>query len=127
MCEYFSRQFFILFCYHLLKFSVLLVLSCCLGKRVEGEDKFKGLAIETFGMSMSAQSYTLREGSTYRQALLRMGDAHQNMGIAQTELVSFEHKEAYFSMNRFLLHRFFFLFFGEKNETFGELELGIQT
>ncbi|KAG0009443.1 hypothetical protein BGZ81_003393, partial [Podila clonocystis] len=57
-------------------------------KRVEGEDKFKGLAIEAFGMSMAAQSYTLREGSTYRQALLRMGDAHQNMGIAQTELIT---------------------------------------
>ncbi|KAF9383340.1 hypothetical protein CPB97_006538 [Podila verticillata] len=59
-----------------------------ISKRVEGEDKFKGLAIEAFGMSMSAQSYTLRDGSTYRQALMRMGDAHQNMGIAQTELIT---------------------------------------
>ncbi|KAG0085476.1 hypothetical protein BGZ93_008101 [Podila epicladia] len=59
-----------------------------ISKRVEGADKCKGLAIETFGMSMSAQSCTLREGSTYRQALLRMGDAHQNMGIAQTELIT---------------------------------------
>ncbi|KAF9422635.1 hypothetical protein BGZ94_008532, partial [Podila epigama] len=57
-------------------------------KRVEGEDKFKGLPIEAFGMSMSAQSYNMREGSTYRQALLRMGDAHQNMGIAQTDLIA---------------------------------------
>ncbi|KAG0343640.1 hypothetical protein BG004_005117, partial [Podila humilis] len=63
-----------------------------MSKRIEGEDKFKGLAIETFGVSMSAQSQTLREGSTYRQALLRMGDAHQNMGVAQTELInSFAH------------------------------------
>ena len=58
-----------------------------LGKRVEGDDKHKGLAIETFGMSMSAQSYTIREGSSYRTALQRMGDAHQNIGTAQAELV----------------------------------------
>ncbi|KAF9325853.1 hypothetical protein BG006_010686 [Podila minutissima] len=59
-----------------------------ISKRVEGADKSKSLAIETFGVGMSAQSHTLREGSTYRQALLRMGDAHQNMGIAQTELIT---------------------------------------
>lgn len=58
-----------------------------LGKRVEGDEKYKGLAIETFGMSMSAKSYTLREGSSYRTALQRMGDAHQNIGAAQSELV----------------------------------------
>ncbi|KAF9379041.1 hypothetical protein CPC16_010994, partial [Podila verticillata] len=55
-------------------------------KRVEGDDKHKGLAIETFGMSMSAQSYTLREGSAYRTALQRMGDAHQNIGAAQSDM-----------------------------------------
>lgn len=58
-----------------------------LGKRVEGDDKFKGLAIETFGISMSAQSYTLPEGSSYRDALHQMGDAHQSIGAAQGELV----------------------------------------
>jgi len=57
------------------------------GKRVEGDDKYKGLAVETFGMSMSAQSYTLREGSAYREALHQMGDAHQAIGAAQAELV----------------------------------------
>ncbi|KAF9995846.1 hypothetical protein BGZ79_010435 [Entomortierella chlamydospora] len=60
----------------------------CSGKRVEGDDKYKGLAIETFGMSLSAQSYTIREGSTYRTALQRMGDAHQNIGAAQQEYIS---------------------------------------
>ncbi|KAG0221537.1 hypothetical protein BGX31_009754, partial [Mortierella sp. GBA43] len=59
-----------------------------ISKRVEGDDKFKGLAIETFGMSMSAKSYTIREGSGYRTALQRMGDAHQNIGAAQLELIS---------------------------------------
>ncbi|KAG0363930.1 hypothetical protein BC939DRAFT_457816 [Gamsiella multidivaricata] len=59
-----------------------------ISKRVEGDDKHKGLAIETFGMSMSAQSYTVREGSQYRGALQRMGDAHQNIGAAQLELIS---------------------------------------
>ncbi|KAG0205831.1 hypothetical protein BGX28_002611 [Mortierella sp. GBA30] len=59
-----------------------------LSKRVEGDDKHKGLAIETFGMSMSAQSYTIREGSLYRTALQRMGDAHQNIGTAQSELIT---------------------------------------
>ncbi|KAF8922986.1 hypothetical protein EDD21DRAFT_385168 [Dissophora ornata] len=59
-----------------------------ISKRVEGEDKHKGLAIETFGMSMAAQSYTIREGSPYRTALQRMGDAHQNIGAAQLELIS---------------------------------------
>lgn len=38
-------------------------------------------------MSMSSQSYTIREGSPYRTALQRMGDAHQNIGVAQSELV----------------------------------------
>ncbi|KAF9426968.1 hypothetical protein BGZ94_005716 [Podila epigama] len=59
-----------------------------MSKRVEGDDKHKGLAVETFGMSMSAQSYTMREGSAYRTALQRMGDAHQNIGAAQSELIS---------------------------------------
>ncbi|KAI9239863.1 hypothetical protein MVEG_05305 [Podila verticillata NRRL 6337] len=59
-----------------------------ISKRVEGDDKHKGLAIETFGMSMSAQSYTLREGSAYRTALQRMGDAHQNIGAAQSDMIS---------------------------------------
>ncbi|KAF9898426.1 hypothetical protein BX616_004045, partial [Lobosporangium transversale] len=59
-----------------------------ISKRVEGDDKYKGLAIETFGMSLSAQSYTIREGSQYRTALQRMGDAHQNIGAAQLELIS---------------------------------------
>ncbi|KAI1314408.1 hypothetical protein EDD11_002195 [Mortierella claussenii] len=59
-----------------------------ISKRVEGDDKYKGLAIETFGMSMSAQSYTIRESSPYRAALQRMGDAHQNIGAAQLELIS---------------------------------------
>ncbi|KAF9362796.1 hypothetical protein BGX34_005476 [Mortierella sp. NVP85] len=59
-----------------------------ISKRVEGDEKYKGLAIETFGMSMSAKSYTLREGSSYRTALQRMGDAHQNIGAAQSELIS---------------------------------------
>ncbi|GJJ73552.1 hypothetical protein EMPS_05910 [Entomortierella parvispora] len=59
-----------------------------ISKRVEGDDKYKGLAVETFGMSMSAQSYTLREGSAYREALHQMGDAHQAIGAAQAELVS---------------------------------------
>ncbi|KAF9937734.1 hypothetical protein BGZ67_000946 [Mortierella alpina] len=59
-----------------------------ISKRVEGDDKHKGLAIETFGMSMSAQSYTIREGSSYRTALQRMGDAHQNIGTAQAELIT---------------------------------------
>lgn len=36
---------------------------------------------------MSSQSYTIREGSPYRTALQRMGDAHQNIGVAQSELV----------------------------------------
>ena len=57
------------------------------GKRVEGDDKYKGLAMETFGMSMSAQSNTLPEGSSYREALRQMGDAHQGIGAAQGELV----------------------------------------
>lgn len=65
-------------------------LSYFIGKRVEGDDKHKGLAIETFGMSMSAQSYTLREGSAYRTALQRMGDAHQNIGAAQSDMVRLE-------------------------------------
>ncbi|KAG0208728.1 hypothetical protein BGX33_006052 [Mortierella sp. NVP41] len=59
-----------------------------ISKRVEGDDKHKGLAIETFGMSMSSQSYTIREGSPYRTALQRMGDAHQNIGAAQSELIT---------------------------------------
>ncbi|KAF9127148.1 hypothetical protein BGW39_006072 [Mortierella sp. 14UC] len=59
-----------------------------ISKRVEGDDKHKGLAIETFGMSMSSQSYTIREGSPYRTALQRMGDAHQNIGVAQSELIT---------------------------------------
>ncbi|KAF9131584.1 hypothetical protein BG015_003839 [Linnemannia schmuckeri] len=59
-----------------------------ISKRVEGDDKNKGLAIETFGMSMSSQSYTIREGSPYRTALQRMGDAHQNIGVAQSELIT---------------------------------------
>ncbi|KAF9276718.1 hypothetical protein BGZ68_009829 [Mortierella alpina] len=59
-----------------------------ISKRVEGDDKHKGLAIESFGICMSAQSYTLREGSTYREALLQMGDAHQSIGAAQSELIS---------------------------------------
>ncbi|KAH7030339.1 hypothetical protein BKA57DRAFT_478390 [Linnemannia elongata] len=59
-----------------------------MSKRVEGDDKFKGLAIETFGISMSAQSYTLPEGSSYRDALHQMGDAHQSIGAAQGELIS---------------------------------------
>ncbi|KAF9130250.1 hypothetical protein BGW39_003300 [Mortierella sp. 14UC] len=59
-----------------------------MSKRVEGDDKFKGLAIETFGISMSAQSYTLHEGSSYREALHQMGDAHQSIGAAQGELIS---------------------------------------
>ncbi|KAF9929385.1 hypothetical protein FBU30_001589 [Linnemannia zychae] len=59
-----------------------------ISKRVEGEDKYKGLAIETFGISMSAQSYTLPEGSAYREALHQMGDAHQNIGAAQGELLT---------------------------------------
>ncbi|KAF9153025.1 hypothetical protein BG015_004240 [Linnemannia schmuckeri] len=59
-----------------------------MSKRVEGDDKFKGLAIETFGICMSAQSYTLPEGSSYRDALLQMGDAHQSIGTAQSELIS---------------------------------------
>ncbi|KAF9575376.1 hypothetical protein EC968_003427 [Mortierella alpina] len=37
---------------------------------------------------MSAQSYTIREGSSYRTALQRMGDAHQNIGTAQAELIT---------------------------------------
>ncbi|KAF8946030.1 hypothetical protein BGZ47_001468 [Haplosporangium gracile] len=57
-----------------------------MSKRIEGDDKFKGLAIETFGISMSAQSYTLPEGSSYRDALHQMGDAHQSIGAAQGEL-----------------------------------------
>lgn len=64
-----------------------ILLLTLLGKRVEGDDKHKGLAIETFGMGMSAQSYTIREGSPYRTALQKMGDAHQNIGAAQSELV----------------------------------------
>ncbi|KAF9958711.1 hypothetical protein BGZ72_011078 [Mortierella alpina] len=59
-----------------------------ISKRVEGDDKHKGLAIESFGACMSAQSYTLREGSTYREALLQMGNAHQSIGAAQSELIS---------------------------------------
>ncbi|KAK3843641.1 MAG: hypothetical protein J3R72DRAFT_106530 [Linnemannia gamsii] len=39
-------------------------------------------------MSMSSQSYTIREGSPYRTALQRMGDAHQNIGAAQSELIT---------------------------------------
>ncbi|KAF9433872.1 hypothetical protein BGZ76_008873 [Entomortierella beljakovae] len=58
-----------------------------ISKRVEGDDKHKGLAVETFGMSMCAQSYTVREGS-YQTALRRMGDAHQNIGVAQQDLIS---------------------------------------
>ncbi|KAF9988063.1 hypothetical protein BGZ75_010113 [Mortierella antarctica] len=59
-----------------------------ISKRVEGDDKHKGLAIESFGVCMSAQSYTLREGTTYREALLQMGDAHQTIGAAQSELIT---------------------------------------
>ncbi|KAG0204809.1 hypothetical protein BGX28_003381 [Mortierella sp. GBA30] len=59
-----------------------------ISKRIEGDDKHKGLAIETFGLCMSAQSYTLREGSAYREALLQMGDAHQNIGSAQSDLIN---------------------------------------
>ncbi|KAG0367837.1 hypothetical protein BC939DRAFT_532335 [Gamsiella multidivaricata] len=59
-----------------------------ISKRVEGDDKYKGLAIETFGISMSTQAHALREDSTYREALLQMGEAHQNIGLAQSELIS---------------------------------------
>ncbi|KAF9114737.1 hypothetical protein BGX27_009961 [Mortierella sp. AM989] len=59
-----------------------------ISKRVEGDDKHRGLAIETFGVSMSTQSYTIREGSPYRTALQRMGDAHQNIGAAQQEFIT---------------------------------------
>lgn len=67
----------------------MLLTNCSfrLGKRVEGDDKVKRLAIETFGISMSAQSCTLPEGSPYRDALQQMGDAHQSIGAAQSELV----------------------------------------
>ncbi|KAI1316717.1 hypothetical protein EDD11_009533 [Mortierella claussenii] len=58
-----------------------------ISKRVEGEDKYKGLAIETFGMSMSSQAHAIREGSGYREALLQMGEAHQAIGTAQVELI----------------------------------------
>ncbi|KAF8927084.1 hypothetical protein BGZ58_010643 [Dissophora ornata] len=58
-----------------------------LSKRVEGDDKYKGLAIETFGMSMTAQANVLREGSGYREALQQMGEAHQSIGTAQVELI----------------------------------------
>ncbi|KAF9584779.1 hypothetical protein BGW38_005216, partial [Lunasporangiospora selenospora] len=57
-------------------------------KRIEGDNKHKGLAIETFGASISSQSYSIREGSSYRVALQRLGDAHQNIGVAQVELIS---------------------------------------
>ncbi|KAF9579416.1 hypothetical protein BGW38_004326 [Lunasporangiospora selenospora] len=57
-----------------------------LNKRVESGDKQKNLAIETFGMSLSAQSNTTRDGSYYREALSHMGDAHQKIGAAQNEL-----------------------------------------
>ncbi|KAF9997079.1 hypothetical protein BGZ65_007338 [Modicella reniformis] len=59
-----------------------------ISKRIEGEDKQKSLAIETFGSSMSSQGHVLREGSIYREALLQMGEAHQNIGVAQSELIS---------------------------------------
>ncbi|KAG9061686.1 hypothetical protein KI688_007267 [Linnemannia hyalina] len=58
-----------------------------MSKRVEGDDKSKRLAIETFGISMSDQSYTLPEGLSYREALHQMGDAHQSIGAAQGELI----------------------------------------
>ncbi|KAF9366686.1 hypothetical protein BGX34_010361 [Mortierella sp. NVP85] len=57
-----------------------------ISKRIEGDDKHKSLAIESFGQSMSSQGHALREGSVYREALIQMGDAHRNMGAAQNEL-----------------------------------------
>ncbi|KAF9160402.1 hypothetical protein DFQ26_005543 [Actinomortierella ambigua] len=59
-----------------------------ISKRVEGEDKYKGLAVETFGMCMSTKSYSLPEGTPYNMALQRMGDAHQKMAVAQQELIT---------------------------------------
>ncbi|KAF9355305.1 hypothetical protein BGX26_006732 [Mortierella sp. AD094] len=57
-------------------------------KRFEAVDKYKGLAIETFGMSMSAQAQVLPEGSAYREVLCHMGEAHQKIGAAQSEMIS---------------------------------------
>ncbi|KAG0236295.1 hypothetical protein BGW42_003707 [Actinomortierella wolfii] len=59
-----------------------------ISKRVEGEDKYKGLAVENFGMCMSSKSYTLPEGSPYSVALQRMGDAHQKIAVAQQDLIA---------------------------------------
>ncbi|KAG0308013.1 hypothetical protein BGZ98_009233 [Dissophora globulifera] len=58
-----------------------------LNKRVEGDDKFKGLAIETFGTSMVTHSNVLREGSIYREALLQVGEAQQTIGAALGDLI----------------------------------------
>ncbi|KAG0001370.1 hypothetical protein BGZ80_008550 [Entomortierella chlamydospora] len=57
-------------------------------KRFESTDKHKGLAIETFGMSMSTQAQILPEGWAYRDVLCHMGDAHQKIGAAQSEMNS---------------------------------------
>ncbi|KAI8361193.1 hypothetical protein B0O80DRAFT_436981 [Mortierella sp. GBAus27b] len=59
-----------------------------ISKRIEGDDKHKGLAVEMFGMSMSSQGHALHEGSVYREALIRMGEAHQSIGVAQNELIN---------------------------------------
>ncbi|KAF8946302.1 hypothetical protein BGZ46_005818, partial [Entomortierella lignicola] len=59
-----------------------------ISKRFDAVDKYKGLAIETFGMSMSAQAHVLPECSVYRNALFQMGDAHQKIGAAQSEMIS---------------------------------------
>ncbi|KAF9109628.1 hypothetical protein BGX27_007391 [Mortierella sp. AM989] len=56
-------------------------------KRLEATDKYKGLAIETFGIVMSAQAHVFPEGSSYGEALLHMGEAHQRIGLAQNEMV----------------------------------------
>lgn len=59
---------------------------------------------------MSAQSYTLREGSTYREALLQMGNAHQSIGAAQSELVrTFHNRFHLFDMTQLQLFQIVWL------------------
>jgi hypothetical protein len=51
---------------------------------------------------MSAQSYTLPEGSTYREALHQMGDAHQSIGAAQGELVRLHFASLFLTLPNFV-------------------------
>ncbi|KAF9913781.1 hypothetical protein BX616_009594 [Lobosporangium transversale] len=65
-----------------------------LSKQVEGEHKVKGLAIEMFGLSMYSKAQVIQEGSSYRDSLLAMAEAHQAIGSAQNDMI-FHFKGSY--------------------------------